>query len=55
MNNFETNLFNIFRPKILDSFKALNYNDPSSETETLLMMLEGTMLYVLQNGSKIHF
>ena len=52
MNNFETNLFNIFRPKILDSFKALNYNDPSSETETLLMMLEGTMLYVLQNGSK---
>ena len=22
------------------------------ETETLLMMLEGTMLYVLQNGSK---
>ena len=52
MNSFETNLFDIVKPKVLASFKALNYTDPGSETETLLMILEGTMVYVLQEDPK---
>ena len=45
-------LLNVFKPKILNSFKALNYDDPISETRSFLMVLDGAMLYTLQRDSK---
>ena len=45
-------LLNVFKPMILNSFKALNYDDPISETRSFLMVLDGAMLYTLQKDSK---
>ena len=45
-------LLKVFKPKILDSFKALNCDDPISETQSFLMILDGAMLYALQKDSK---
>ena len=49
INDKRMDLLKLFESKILESFKALNHNDPISETRTFLMILEGTLLYVLQN------
>ena len=52
INDKRMDLLKLFEPKILESFKALNHNDPISETRTFLMILEGTFLYVLKNDSQ---
>lgn len=41
--------------KVTDAFKALNFSDPQSESETFMMIWDGAMMYILLNNSQNAF
>ena len=54
VNDERMNLFQIFYEKVFTSFKVLDYDDPETETQTFLMILEGAMSHALRQNTKMN-
>lgn len=45
------NFLEILSNRVTDAFKALDFTDPQSESETIMMIWNGAMMYTLRNKS----